>query len=257
MDITGKTVLVTGAAAGIGRAAAIMLAQCGAAKIALADIDGPGMAETARRVEAAGARATLQRIDLADLEALQAWLHAADHAGGYDILYNNAGVVSGEPQFPHAGAAKNRRIIDINLTAVVVATEVAAHAMQRRGGGVIINTVSTVALSTGFSDALYAASKAGLMMFNRCCGSLKESMNVRVAAVLPGLTDTPILQKTGAGGKAADWMAPILSGNEKCLPEDIADAVKDLIEDDALPGGDWVAVRRIKGRIERQWGHDA
>ena len=121
----------------------------------------------------------------------------------------------------------------------------------------IVNTVSTVALGAGFTDVLYAATKGGVMLLHalllhpsRSCG---ES---GVAGVLPGLTDTPILKKTGGDGEYAPWMAPVLAGNAMCAPEDIADAVIDLVEDDALPGGDWVAVRKIDGRIERQWGHD-
>ncbi len=233
----------------------MLLAKKGAARLALADVDEAGMAQTLRLIEREGATGSAHRVDMADAAALLAWLAEADRHGGYHILYNNAGVVSGEPQFPHAGPAKNKWIIDVNLTAPIIATEAAAHAMAARGGGVIINTVSTVALGTGFSDALYASSKSGLMMFTRCCGALKQSLNVRVAGVLPGLTDTPILQKTGAGGKAADWMAPILSGYAKCTPLDIAEAVIDLIEDDDLPGGAWVAVRNVDGRIEREWGH--
>ena len=117
-------------------------------------------------------------------------------------------------------------------------------------------SVSTVALGKGgFTDVLYATTKAGLLMFTRGCASLKAEAKVRVAGVLPGLTDTPILHKTGANG-AAPWMAPILANNEKCTPEDIADAVLDLVRDDSLPGGDWVVVRRVGGSVVREWGHD-
>lgn len=258
MNIEGKTCVVTGAAAGIGRAAALAFAAKRANVIHIADVDEPGMAETVRLIDELGlqTRARTWIVDLADLKAVQAWMDALAEEGGYDVLYNNAGVVLGSPQFPDAPVERLQWIIDVNLTSVVAATQIAANAMRARGGGVIVNTVSTVALGKGFSDVMYATTKAGVMMFTRSCASLKESWNVRVCGVLPGLTKTPILKKTGADGDYAPWMAPILANNAMCMPEDIAAAVIDLVEDDSLPGGDWVAVRHIDGKIERQWGHD-
>jgi len=253
MKISGKTAIVTGAASGIGRASAIHIARRGAAAIALVDVDAAAMAETARLARVYGAVVTGHTLDLADLAATESWFTAH---GAVDILHNNAGVVSGAPQFPEADIARLRWIIDVNLTALVTATQIMAQAMRANGGGVIINTVSTVALGTGFRDAMYAATKAGAMMFTRCCAPLKEDWNVRVAAVLPGLTDTPILFKTGADG-AADWMAPVLANNERCTPDDIAAGVIELIEDDTLGGGAWLAIRRVNGKVEHQWGaHD-
>jgi 3-oxoacyl-[acyl-carrier protein] reductase len=251
MDIKGKTAIVTGSAGGIGRAAAVMLAARGAAEIALVDIKEAALAETARLVAAAGARATVHALDLSDIAATEAWFRSH---GDVDILYNNAGVVSGAPQFPDVDAARVRWIIDVNVTALIAATQIAVQAMRRRGGGVIVNTVSTVALGTGFYDAMYATTKAAVMMFTRCCAGLKDECNVRVAGMLPGLVDTPILDTTGAGGKS-EWMKTVLANNEACVSEDIAEAVMTLIEDDSLAGGDWVAVRRIDGKVEYQWGH--
>lgn len=251
MEISGKTVIVTGAASGIGRATALRLAEHGAAEIALVDLDGLGLEETSRQAVAHGCRATVHMLDLADLEATERWFTAH---GSVDILHNNAGVVSGSPQFPEADIARLRWIIDVNLTSLVTATQIVAQQMRERGGGVIINTVSTVALGTGFYDAMYATTKAGVMMFTRCCAGLQAQWNVRVVGVLPGLTDTPILFKTGADG-AADWMIPVLENNERCTPEDIADGVINLIEDENRKGGDWVAIRRQSGKVERQWGH--
>lgn len=253
MDISGKTAIVTGAASGIGRASALHLAAHGAASINLVDIDAAGLAETARLAAAHGAQITWHVLDLADLAATEAWF--TEH-GSVDILHNNAGVVSGAPAFPEAEITRLRWIIDINLTSLVTATQITAQAMRANGGGVIVNTISTVALGTGFRDGMYAATKAGAMMFTRCCASLKDDWNVRVVAVLPGLTDTPILFKTGADG-AADWMHPVLANNERCTPDDIAEGVIDLIRDDSLGGGAWLAVRRVNGAVERQWGqHD-
>ncbi|OHD04545.1 SDR family NAD(P)-dependent oxidoreductase [Sphingopyxis sp. RIFCSPHIGHO2_12_FULL_65_19] len=251
MDIQAKTAIVTGAAGGIGRASAVMLAARGAAGVALVDVNETAMAETARLVEAHGARAETYRLDLSDIPATEAWFRAH---GDVDILHNNAGVVSGLPQFPDVDAARLRWIIDVNITSLVTATQIAVQAMKRRGGGVIVNTVSTVALGTGFYDAMYATTKAAVMMFTRCCAPLKDEYNVRVAGMLPGLVDTPILDTTGAGGKS-DWMKAVLANNEACRPEDIAEGVATLIEDDGLAGGDWLAVRRLGGKVEYQWGH--
>lgn len=251
MDINGKRAIVTGSAGGIGRATAVMLASRGAAEIALVDVNEAGLAATARLVEAAGARSSVHQLDLSDIPATEAWFRAH---GDVDILHNNAGVVSGLPQFPDVDAARIRWIIDVNITSLVAATQIAVKAMKKRGGGVIINTVSTVALGTGFYDAMYATTKAAVMMFTRCCASLKEECNVRVAGMLPGLVDTPILDTTGAGGKS-EWMKTVLANNEACVPEDIAAGMAMLIEDDGMAGGDWVAVRRLDGKIEYQWGH--
>src|SRR3546814_1755741 len=85
--------------------------------------------------------------------------------GDVDILNNNAGVVSGLPQFPDVDAARIAWIVNVNVTSLIAATQIAVQAMKARGGGVIVNTVSTVALGTGFYDAMYATTKAAVMMF--------------------------------------------------------------------------------------------
>src|SRR3546814_17296876 len=106
-------------------------------------------------------------------------------------------ILSGLPQFPDVEAARIGWIVNVDVTSLIAATQIAVQAMKARGGGVIVNTVSTVALGTGFYDAMYATTKAAVMMFTRCCASLKEECNVRVAGMLPGLVDTPILDPTG------------------------------------------------------------
>ena len=251
MEIRGKSAIVTGAAGGIGRATAVLLAARGAADIRLVDVKEDALAETARLVANAGARVTTHILDLCDIAAVETWFNAH---GDVDILHNNAGVVSGLPQFPDVDAARLRWIIDVNVTSLVAATQIAVQAMRKRGGGVIVNTVSTVALGTGFYDTMYATTKAAVMMFTRCCAPLKDECNVRVAGMLPGLVDTPILDTTGAGGKS-EWMKTVLANNEACAPDDIAGGVVALIEDDSLAGGDWLAVRRLDGKVEYQWGH--
>ena len=236
MDIRGRTALISGAAAGIGRATAITFAKKGAKKIYLADIDKAGLDESAALVRKAGAEAEIAVVDVTDSEALAALFAKAEKDGGLDIVFNNAGILSGPPAFPDTPLKRIQLLVAINFTAVVEATWHAIQMMKRSGrGGVIINTSSTGGLNPYLADAPYAASKAGVLMYSRSCGPLKDSDNIRVNAVCPGVTNTPILAKTG-GDKVADWLEPLLKQIKVLQPEDIADAVVGLIEDDSKSG---------------------
>src|SRR3546814_17081599 len=108
MDIKGKSAIVTGSAGGIGRATAVMLAQHGAADIALVDVNAAGLAETARLVEADGARASLHRHDLSAIPAPAAWFRSH---GDVEIVHTNARGVSGLPHFADADTARSRGFI--------------------------------------------------------------------------------------------------------------------------------------------------
>ncbi|MDB5479939.1 MAG: Short-chain dehydrogenase [Caulobacteraceae bacterium] len=242
MNISGRTVLISGAAAGIGRATAVALARKGAARIVLVDIDRPGLEQTARLVGGAGAKGVVQVVDVTDGPALQTLFEGAFAEGGIDIVFNNAGILSGPPAFPDTPLARIRQVVAINFTAVIEATWHAIRLMKAAGkGGVIINTSSTGGLNPYLSDAPYAATKAGVLMYSRSCGPLKESDGIRVNAVCPGVTNTPILAKTG-GDRVAEWLEPLLQQIEILQPEDIAAAVIGLIEDDDV-SGEYVVVQ--------------
>ncbi len=247
MDISRRSALISGAAAGIGRATAIALAEKGAARIVLADIDHDGLEETARLVAAAGAAAEIEVVDVTDGAALELLFETAFAAGGVDIVFNNAGILSGPPAFPDTSLARIRQVMAINFAAVIEATWHAIRLMKAAGhGGVIINTSSTGGLNPYLADAPYAATKAGVLMFSRSCGPLKDSDGIRVNAVCPGVTDTPILAKTG-GDHIAEWLEPILARIEILRPEDIARAVIGLIENDDASGEFVVVQNALKG----------
>jgi 3-oxoacyl-[acyl-carrier protein] reductase len=247
MDISGRAALVSGAAAGIGRATAVALARKGAARIVLVDIDRAGLAETARLVGAQGARGVVEIVDVTDGAALQSLFEHAFADGGLDIVFNNAGILSGPPAFPDTPLARIRQVVAINFTAVIEATWHAIAGMKAAGrGGVIVNTSSTGGLNPYLADAPYAATKAGVLMYSRSCGPLKQSDGIRVNAVCPGVTDTPILAKTG-GDRVAEWLAPLLEQIEILAPEDIARAVIGLIEDDEASGEYVVVANQPKG----------
>ncbi len=236
MNISGRTALISGAAAGIGRATAVALARKGARRVILVDIDQHGLRETARLVDEAGAEADTKSVDVTDGDALQALFEAAFASGPVDIVFNNAGILSGPPAFPDTPLERIRQVVAINFTAVIEATWHAIRLMRAaKQAGVIINTSSTGGLSPYLSDAPYAATKAGVLMYSRSCGPLKDTDGIRVNAVCPGVTNTPILAKTG-GDKIADWLVPLLDQIHVLEPEDIAKAVTDLIENDEASG---------------------
>lgn len=235
MEIQGKVAIVTGAGSGIGRATAVELAKCGARAVVLADVDPQGMVVTSEQVRAAGAKALTTITDVTVTAALEEMYRlASEQCEAVDIVFNNAGIVSGPPPFPDTPIERTRLVVGVDLTAVIVSTQIALRYMRDRGG-VIVNTASTGGLNPYLADAPYAAAKAGVIMFSRSCASLREMMNVRVNAVCPGVTETPILEKLGAGVRP-DWLEPITAGIRILEPKDIADAVIGIIRHDTLAG---------------------
>jgi NAD(P)-dependent dehydrogenase (short-subunit alcohol dehydrogenase family) len=235
MNIDGRVAIVTGAAAGIGRATAVRLAELGAKGVVIADIDEAGLEGTRGLIEAAKSQALVVPTDVTRLESLQhLYATTQQRFGGIDIVFNNAGIVSGPPPFPDTDPARARLVIDIDLGSVVVSTQIAVQYLRERGG-VIINTASTGGLNPYLADAPYAAAKAGVIMFSRSCKDLQRLHGIRVNAVCPGVTETPILEKLG-DGRRPDWLTPILENIEMLRPEDIAAAVVDIIHDEAMAG---------------------
>ncbi len=239
MDMNNRVALVTGAASGIGRAAARMLSEAGALGLALVDMDGEGLAET---TEGMTAQTIAIQCDVTDQSALASlYQQVTEKFGQLDIVFNNAGIVSGPPPFPDTDLARMKQVVDIDLTSVIQSSALAIQYMRENGGGVIINTASTGGLTPYLSDAPYAAAKAGVIMFSRSCAELHEQCGIRVNAVCPGVTETPILDKTG-GGKRPEWLGPIMENIKVLTPEDIGQVVLDIIADDDL-AGDFVVVQ--------------
>lgn len=235
MNIRDRVAVITGSAAGIGRATAIRFAELGASGIVLADIDEMGLEVSRALVEAAGAETLVQPTDVTDLSSLEAMYDAAlARFGTIDIVFNNAGIVSGPPPFPDTDSARVKLVIDIDLTSVIVSSQIAIRHMREKGG-VIVNTSSTGGLTPYLADAPYAAAKAGVIMFSRSCGDLNAECGIRVNAICPGVTETPILEKLG-GGERPDWLGPITESIKLLRPEDIAAAVVRIVEDDSLVG---------------------
>lgn len=237
MEIRGRVAIVTGAAMGIGRATALALARAGARGVVLADVAEEALPDAASAVEAAGAKALPIRTDVRDAEAWEQLLDRAVSAfGGFQILHNNAGVTTGTPTWPEVSAERIERLLDVNLKGVILGTRLALPRIQAAGGGAIVQTASIAAHAPLPPEAVYCASKAGVVMFTRACAPLAESHGVRVSCVCPGVVETPMLRKTGPDGRIADYLKPIYDALVPLDPAEIAAAVLELVRDDASAG---------------------
>lgn len=247
MDILGKAAVVSGAGSGIGREITLALARRGA-RVIVADINEAGGRETVDLVGAEGGIALYRRCDVTHSEDLAgAFASAFEHFGAFDIACNNAGI-SGEDLFADEPGDWGK-IVDINLTAVIDATRIAVREMRRAGaGGVIINTASMGGLLPIPDGPVYAATKAGVVNFTRSLAHLAGQDGIRVNAICPSFTDTPLVRSNGENRVAE--VAAMVGG--LLQPADVAAGVVELIEDDSRAG----AIMRVTARGGRDFARE-
>ncbi len=183
-DFTGRRVLITGAAGGIGSAMAEAFAAHGG-ELILADFDGEAIERLAGEL---GNGATFHQYDQGDAASI-AVLAAA--AGSVDVLCNNAGMIQAGP-FLEQSPEIIEKIISIDLTGPLLVARQIGEGMVARGSGVIVNTASQLAFHGSATRAAYAAAKAGLVQFTKSAASEWAPHGVRVVALAPGRTLTPM-----------------------------------------------------------------
>ena len=183
LDFTGKRVLVTGAASGIGAAMARTFHAHGAL-VVLADRDADGLSRVA--AELTGSESVVfHQAELASIEAL------AEAAGAVDVLLNNAGVLWSGP-FAEMPMAELDRVVTINMLGPMRVAHAIGTAMLARGTGVIVNTASQLAFHGSAERAVYASTKAGIAQFTKSIAAEWAPRGVRVVAIAPGRTLTNI-----------------------------------------------------------------
>ncbi|MBU1669940.1 MAG: SDR family oxidoreductase [Actinobacteria bacterium] len=194
-DLKGRSVLITGAASGIGRAAACEFARQGASTLILNDIDPEGLAESARLVEELGARAVSSIADVSDSDAVQEMAGSAlELAGGIDVLVNVAGIGILCP-LEELRIDDWHRVMEVDFWGTVNTTlALLPHMMERRSGHVV-NVASVSGLSANMVYiAPYVAAKHGVVGFSRALQAELSLQGIGISCICPGAVRTPIYE---------------------------------------------------------------
>lgn len=229
MDIQGSVALVTGGASGIGKATVVALARRGAA-VVVVDRDEDGARHTIGLTDGA-TDVVFQSCDVTNGEQLGAAFDGAvERFGRIDVVANIAGIGDGDLFADEPGDW--RRVIDIDLTAVIDGTRLAVRAMRRSGqGGVIVNLASLIGLHPMAAAPVYSAAKAGVVSFTRALEPLAQDWGIRVNAICPELVDTPL-----ALGMGEERMAELRASQSVLTPDEVANCVVALVDDDRRSG---------------------
>ncbi len=200
--LKGKVVIVTGAAAGIGRATATRFAEEGA-KIVGWDVSDKAFDEVAGEIRAAGGEALLRVVNVTDAKAVEAAVaEVVATWGRLDVLVNNAGITRDSQLVRYRdGEVKSvmsdesfDAVVNVNLRAVFVCTRAVAPQMIANGGGVILSASSVVGLYGNFGQTNYVATKAGVIGMTRTWARELGRYNIRVNAVAPGFIGTEMVR---------------------------------------------------------------
>src|SRR5205823_6077876 len=225
-SFTGRVAFVTGAANGIGRAAALAFAREGAS-VVFADISEHGNHETTRMIEELGGRALAVRCDVSRAEEVKAALDGGlKEFGRLDFAFNNAGVEQPITSAAEITEEEWDRIIRVNLRGVFLCLKYEIPLMLKQGGGAIVNTSSGAGIKGFKGQAAYAASKHGVVGLTKSAALDYAQSNIRINAVCPGIIATAMMNGftggTGGGEQRVIAQEPI---GRMGQPEEIAASV--------------------------------
>ena len=232
---TDKSIIVTGAGSGIGRAAGVAFAAEGG-RVLVADLTD-GADATADAIRQAGGTAEALRIDAgSEADVVRAIDLARERFGGLDIMFANAGISGGMANIFDTDVALITDVLRVNLIGPFLAIKHAAPRIAERGGGAIVLTASVAGIRSGAGSPAYSASKAGVINLAAVAAQQLSGSNVRVNAICPGLTETGMTKPTFDYAREAGKMDrvgrlnPLRRGAQ---PEELAKVALFLASDDA------------------------
>lgn len=236
MRFENKVVAVTGAAMGIGYAAALAFAREGA-RVAIVDIDSEAGKSAVNEAGELKSQVDYFACDVSNGEAVRRTVQAIlNQWVRLDVWVNNAGIYV-QADLLQAQIADWERILAVNLTGAFLCSKYAAEAMVSRGGGVIVNVASEAGLVGIPGQVAYNVSKAGMIQLTRSCAVDLAGRGIRVNCVCPGTTDTPLvraaIQRAADPFEARRKLESVRPLNRLGKVEEIAAAILFMSSDEA------------------------
>ena len=228
MKLAGKVALVTGAAQGIGKAVALLLAQNGA-DIVVSDINLEKAEETAKEVQTLGRKALAIKVDVAKLDDVEKMVGAIwARFGQVDILVNNAGIAR-DKLILRMTEEDWDAVLNINLKGTFNCTKAVVRHMSKQRSGKIVNIASVVGEMGNAGQGNYAASKAGVIGFTKTIAREFAQRGINVNAIAPGYIETPMTD--ALPDKAKEELKRLIPMDRLGKPEDVAEAVLFLVSE--------------------------
>jgi len=232
-DLSGKTALITGASRGIGAAVAKLYAQFGA-HVIVSSRKMDNIQPVVDEITAAGGKATGMACHIGDPEAIATLMSDIKaQFGKLDILVNNAAT---NPYYGHilnTDESAMEKTIDVNIKGYFLISQQAGILMKEAGGGAIINTASVNGVRPGPMQGIYSITKAAIISMTESFAKECARANIRVNAVLPGLTDTKFASALTQNEQMLNMILPMIPMNRMAQPEEIAPAFLFLASDAA------------------------
>jgi NAD(P)-dependent dehydrogenase (short-subunit alcohol dehydrogenase family) len=221
----GKVALVTGAASGIGRAAALLYARH-AAKVVVSDMAEPGGNETVRMIGQAGGQAVFVRADVSSPDDCRKLVSTAvEKYGRLDIAFNNAGIGGESNPVADYSLEAWQKVISVDLSGVFYCMKYEIAAMLKTGGGAIVNMASILGqVGFAFSSA-YTAAKHGVIGLTQAAAAEYAQKGVRINVVGPGFISTPLIAGLEQDKKTNDMLISMHPIGRLGKPEEVAELV--------------------------------
>lgn len=233
-QLSGKTALVTGASSGIGRATAKLFAKQGANVVVMARREEE-LGRLLTEIRAFGGRAELYTGDVTEEKSIQEVVDITlNNFGSLDIAVNNAGTLGSSLPIEDISLSEWWRVLNTNLSSAFLGAKYQVPAMRKSGGGTIIFISSFVGYTVGLPNMSdYAASKSGMIGLTKALATECAKDGIRVNALLPGGTDTPMGHEASNTPEAIAFVESIHALKRLAKPEEIAKSALYLASDDS------------------------